>query len=59
MKQYGRAGVRQVQDDGESDPEEEEDGQKKGISPVVSQTCFHWGFEVRQPDLDRWWEEGT
>lgn len=58
MKQYGRAGVRQVQDDGESDPEEEEEG-KKGISPVVSQTCFHWAWEVRQPDLDRFWEGGT
>lgn len=57
LKQYGRAGVRQVQDDGESDPEDDERG--RGISPVVSQTCFHWAFEVRQPDLDRWWEHGT
>jgi hypothetical protein len=47
LKQYGRAGVRSV--------EEEDEEEREGISKVVSQTCLHWGWEVRQGDLDRWW----
>jgi hypothetical protein len=50
LKQYGRAGVRTVEED-----DEDEDDERPGISPVVSQTCLHWAFEVRQDDLDRWY----
>jgi hypothetical protein len=53
LKQYARAGVRSIE-------EEDEDGGvdgdgRPGISPVVSQTCLHWAWEVRQDDLDRWY----
>jgi len=53
LKQYARAGVRTVEDEG-GDDEDEEEG-RPGISPVVSQTCLHWAWEVRQDDLDRWY----
>ena len=52
LKKYVGMGVREVFDDGE-----DEDGD--GVSPVMHQTCFQWGYEVRQPDLDRFWEKGT
>lgn len=51
LKQYARAGVRTVEED-----DNDEDDEKPGISPVVSQTCLHWAWEVRQDDLDRWYE---
>lgn len=51
LKQYARAGVRTVEDE-----EDDEDEERPGISPVVSQTCLHWAWEVRQDDLDRWYE---
>lgn len=53
LKQYARAGVRTVEDEDEVD--EENEGDKSVISPVVSQTCLHWAWEVRQDDLDRWY----
>jgi hypothetical protein len=52
LKQYGRAGVRTV----EEDEDDDEDSERPGISPVVSQTCLHWAWEVRQDDLDRWYQ---
>lgn len=51
LKQYARAGVRTVEDE-----DDDEDDERPGISPVVSQTCLHWAWEVRQDDLDRWYE---
>lgn len=51
LKRYRDAGVREVFDDGE-----EEDGVM--VSPVVHQTCHHWGFEVRQSILDEYWRTG-
>ena len=49
MKKYVQMGVREVFDDGE-----DEDG--KEVSPVMHQTCFHWGWEVRQEALDEAWK---
>jgi hypothetical protein len=51
LKQYARAGVRSVEDE---DDDDGDDNERPGISPVVSQTCLHWAWEVRQDDLDRW-----
>ncbi|KAK4626849.1 hypothetical protein CLAFUW4_04278 [Fulvia fulva] len=50
LKRYKAMGVRSVFDDGE----EEEVGE---VSPVVHQTCHHWGWEVRQDVLDAYWAE--
>lgn len=55
LKQYARAGVRSVEGDEEDDGVDDDDG-RPGISPVVSQTCLHWAWEVRQNDLDRWYD---
>lgn len=52
LKQYARAGVRTV----EEEDDDEDDDERPGISPVVSQTCLHWAWEVRQDDLDRWYQ---
>ena len=46
LKKYLQMGVREVFDDGEDDRE---------VSPVMHQTCHHWAYEVRQPDLDAAW----
>jgi hypothetical protein len=54
LKQYARAGVKTVEDEDEDDGVDGD--QRPGISPVVSQTCLHWAWEVRQDDLDRWYE---
>nr|POE53537.1 hypothetical protein CFP56_28759 [Quercus suber] len=51
LKKYVQMGVREVWDDGE-------DEDSKDISPVVHQTCHHWGFEITQWNLDRFWKEG-
>ncbi len=51
LKKYVGMGVREVFDDGE-------DNETGEVSPVMHQTCFQWGYEVRQPDLDRFWEKG-
>jgi hypothetical protein len=52
LKSFGRAGVRSVMDEGEDEGQEEE---RRDVSAVVSQTCWHWAWEVRQGDLDKWW----
>lgn len=52
LKRYWMAGVRSVWDDGEEEEAME-------VSPVMHQTCHHWGYEVRQEALDRYWETGT
>lgn len=49
LKQYVQRGIRSVFDDGEDGGGE--------VSPVVSQTCLHWGYEVRQEALERYWVE--
>ena len=54
LKQYGRLGIRDVMNFGEEDEEDAPD-----VSPVVSQTCHHWAFEVRQDVLDDYWNGGT
>jgi hypothetical protein len=54
LKQYARAGVRSVEDD--EDDDRVDGDERPGISPVVSQTCLHWAWEVRQDDLDRWYD---
>ncbi|KAK0943231.1 hypothetical protein LTR29_005215 [Friedmanniomyces endolithicus] len=51
LKRYRAAGVREVFDDGA-----EEDAVE--VSPVMHQTCHHWGFEVRQEHLDGLWAGG-
>ncbi|TKA21889.1 hypothetical protein B0A54_14208 [Friedmanniomyces endolithicus] len=51
LKRYCLAGVREVFDDGA-----EEDAVE--VSPVMHQTCHHWGFEVRQEHLDGLWAGG-
>ncbi len=53
LKKYVGMGVREVFDDGENEDE------GSGVSPVMHQTCFQWGYEVRQPDLDQFWQTGT
>ncbi|KAF2445987.1 hypothetical protein P171DRAFT_277532 [Karstenula rhodostoma CBS 690.94] len=52
LKQYVQRGIRSVFDDGENS-----DGEGRDVSPVVSQTCLHWAYEVRQEALDRFWME--
>lgn len=53
LKQYLQRGIRHVMDE-----EGGEGGQGGEVSPVVSQTCLHWAWEVRQHDLDHIWENG-
>ncbi|KAI1863125.1 hypothetical protein JX265_001438 [Neoarthrinium moseri] len=52
LKQYVQKGIRSVFDEGD------EDQDRGDVSPVVSQTCLHWAYEVRQDALDRYWAEG-
>ncbi|KAL1597296.1 hypothetical protein SLS60_008880 [Paraconiothyrium brasiliense] len=52
LKQYVQRGIRSVFDDGD-----DADGVAGEVSPVVSQTCLHWAYEVRQEALDRYWIE--
>lgn len=51
LKQYVQRGIKSVFDDGE------DAGEGRDVSPVVSQTCLHWAYEVRQEALDRYWTE--
>ncbi|KAF9733450.1 hypothetical protein PMIN06_009136 [Paraphaeosphaeria minitans] len=51
LKQYVMRGIRSVFDDGE------DAGEGRDVSPVVSQTCLHWAYEVRQEALDQYWVE--
>ncbi|KAI0127033.1 hypothetical protein BJ170DRAFT_426596 [Xylariales sp. AK1849] len=55
LKKYVQQGIRSVFDDGDNDV----DGERGDVSPVVHQTCHHWAYEVRQEALDRFWAEGT
>lgn len=52
LKRYRAMGVKEVFDDGE-------DEDRGDVSPVMHQTCFQWAYEVRQKDLDRFWQTGT
>ncbi|KAF1987639.1 hypothetical protein K402DRAFT_445783 [Aulographum hederae CBS 113979] len=52
LKKYVQLGVRSVFADGDEDEDSPE------VSPVVHQTCHHWGFEVRQDVLDEFWRTG-
>ncbi|PNS20396.1 hypothetical protein CAC42_5846 [Sphaceloma murrayae] len=47
VKGFLKKGVKSVADEG--DEEEQE------VSPVLCQTCHHWGWEMRQEYLDRVW----
>lgn len=49
LKKYVQAGIRTINDEGLDDME--------GVSPVIHQTCLHWAFEVKQDDLDQWWNQ--
>lgn len=49
LKRYLQAGVRSVADEG---------GDEAEVSPVLHQTCLHWGFEIRQEILDEVWRNG-
>lgn len=53
LKQYLQRGIRHVMDE-----EGGEGGEGGEVSPVVSQTCLHWAWEVKQGDLDEIWEHG-
>lgn len=52
LKKYVNLGIRNVTDEGD------EDEDAANVSPVVHQTCHHWAYEVKQPALDRFWEDG-
>ena len=49
LKKYVSMGIREVFDDGE-------DEEGNDVSPVMHQTCHHWAYEVRQGDLQRYWD---
>jgi hypothetical protein len=49
LKKYQQAGIRTVNDEGLEEIE--------GVSPAIHQTCLHWAYEIKQDDLDRWWDE--
>ena len=51
LKKYMSMGIREVFDDGEDD-------EGTDVSPVMHQTCHHWAYEVRQGDLERFWNTG-
>ena len=51
LKKYVGMGIREVFDDGEDD-------EGRDVSPVMHQTCHHWAYEVRQGDLERFWNTG-
>lgn len=52
LKKYVSMGIREVFDDGE-------DEEGRDVSPVMHQTCHHWGYEIRQGDLERFWNTGS
>ena len=54
LKKYMQMGVRECFDYGDQD----EDGGESEVSPVMHQTCFQWGYEIKQADLDRYWDTG-
>ncbi|KAF6219727.1 hypothetical protein HO133_003552 [Letharia lupina] len=51
LKKYVSMGIKEVFDDGE-------DEEGRDVSPVMHQTCHHWAYEVRQGDLERFWNAG-
>lgn len=51
LKKYVSMGIKEVFDDGE-------DEEGRDVSPVMHQTCHHWAYEVRQRDLERFWNTG-
>ena len=51
LKKYVSMGIKEVFDDGE-------DEEGRDVSPVMHQTCHHWAYEVRQGDLERFWNTG-
>ncbi|KAI4593421.1 hypothetical protein KJ359_009311 [Pestalotiopsis sp. 9143b] len=53
LKKYVQNGIRSVFDEDDDD-----DGERGDVSPVVHQTCHHWAYEVRQDALHRFWAEG-
>jgi hypothetical protein len=53
LKKYVQQGIRSVFDE-----DDDADGERGDVSPVVHQTCHHWAYEVRQEALDRFWAEG-
>ncbi|KIW65638.1 hypothetical protein PV04_07880 [Phialophora macrospora] len=54
LKKYVEMGVRSVFDDEDGDDDAEEE---RKVSPVIHQTCLHWGYQVTQEDLDEAWQE--
>jgi hypothetical protein len=48
LKKYQQAGIRTVNDEGLEETE--------GVSPAIHQTCLHWALEIKQDDLDQWWD---
>ncbi|KIW91980.1 uncharacterized protein Z519_06962 [Cladophialophora bantiana CBS 173.52] len=56
LKKYVEMGVHSVFDDGgDDDVVDEDDKQERKVSPVMHQTCLHWGYQVGQADLDDAW----
>lgn len=55
LKRYREAGIRSIADEGAEDDFEIEEGMRRDVSPVMHQTCWHWAWEVRQDELDRYW----
>jgi hypothetical protein len=53
LKKYVTLGIRTVFADDDGDGDNVDD-----VSPAVHQTCHHWAYEVRQDDLERYWEDG-
>lgn len=51
LKKYVNMGIKEVFDDGE-----DENG--ADVSPVMHQTCHHWAYEIKQGDLERFWDAG-
>lgn len=51
LKKYVSMGIKEAFDDGK-------DEEGRDVSPVMHQTCHHWAYEVRQGDLERFWNTG-
>ena len=57
LKKYVAMGVRSVVDEGDDDDDDGDRGRGE-VSPVMHQTCHHWGWEIRQEELDEVWRVG-
>jgi hypothetical protein len=53
LKQYLQRGVRSVNDE-----EGGEGGEGGEVSPIISQTCLQWAYEIKQEELDDIWANG-